>query len=157
MHIFIRRLTIIDSDNGLSPGWRQAIIWTNARILLIGTLETHFSEMQSEINTFSCKKMHLKMLSGKWTFLPWPQYVKKVQRDTKCAFHLGSLCHHTCWIALLPGGDTRSGFIQGCAAPGSEPLPYFRESRTLKTYPIVGKSHNPGHQKRSELQKHTLF
>ena len=27
---------IIGSDNGLSPGQRQAIIWTNAGILLIG-------------------------------------------------------------------------------------------------------------------------
>ena len=29
---------IIGSDNGLSPGRRQAIIWTNAGILLIGSL-----------------------------------------------------------------------------------------------------------------------
>ena len=55
------------------------------------------------------------------------------------------------------GVGTRSGFIRGCAALGSEPLPYFRESRTPKTYPILGKSHNHGHLKRSGLQKHTLF
>ena len=36
MHICIGNLTIIGSDNGLSPGRRQAIIWTNAGILLIG-------------------------------------------------------------------------------------------------------------------------
>ena len=30
--------TIIGSDNGLSPGWRQAIIWTNWGILLIGPI-----------------------------------------------------------------------------------------------------------------------
>ena len=29
-HICIGNLTIISSDNGLSPGWCQAIIWTNA-------------------------------------------------------------------------------------------------------------------------------
>ena len=29
-HIYVSKLTIIDSDNGLSPGRRQAIIWTNA-------------------------------------------------------------------------------------------------------------------------------
>ena len=34
MHICISNLTIIGSDNGLTPGWRQAIIWTNAGILL---------------------------------------------------------------------------------------------------------------------------
>ena len=37
-HIWLRNLTIIGSDNGLSPGQRQAIIWTNAGILLIGPL-----------------------------------------------------------------------------------------------------------------------
>ena len=30
MHICVDKLTIIGSDNGLSPGRRQAIIWTNA-------------------------------------------------------------------------------------------------------------------------------
>ena len=35
-HISISKLTIIGSDNGLSPDRRQAIIWTNAGILLIG-------------------------------------------------------------------------------------------------------------------------
>ena len=34
-HICVSKLTIIGSDNGLSPGRRQAIVWTNARILLI--------------------------------------------------------------------------------------------------------------------------
>ena len=35
MHICVNKLIIIGSDNGLSPGRRQAIIWTNAGILLI--------------------------------------------------------------------------------------------------------------------------
>ena len=37
-HICVGKLTIIGSDNGLSPGRRQAIIWTNAGILLIRPL-----------------------------------------------------------------------------------------------------------------------
>ena len=37
-HICVGKLTIIGSDNGLSPGRSQAIIWTNAGILLIGPL-----------------------------------------------------------------------------------------------------------------------
>ena len=57
---------IIGSDNGLSPVRRQAIIRTNAEILLIGTLGTNFSEILSEIHAFSFTKMHLKMSSGKW-------------------------------------------------------------------------------------------
>ena len=36
MHICVGKLTIIDSDNGLSPGRRQAIISTNAGLLSIG-------------------------------------------------------------------------------------------------------------------------
>ena len=65
-HICIGNLTIIGSDNGLSPGWRQAITWTNVGILLIGPLGTNFSEMLIGIHTFSFKKIHLKMSSGKW-------------------------------------------------------------------------------------------
>ena len=60
----ISKLTIIGSDNGLLPGQCQAIIWTNAGILLIGPLGTNFSEILIEIHTFPFKKMHLKMLSA---------------------------------------------------------------------------------------------
>ena len=59
-HICVGNLTIIGSDNGLSSGRRQAIIWTNAGILLIGPLGTNFNEILIEIHTFSFKKMHLK-------------------------------------------------------------------------------------------------
>ena len=65
-HICVGKLTIIDSDNGLSPGRRQVIIWTNAGILLIGPLGTHFNEILIGIQIFSFKKMHLKMASAKW-------------------------------------------------------------------------------------------
>ena len=65
-HICVSKLTIIGSDNGLSPGRRQAIIWTNAGISLIRTLGTSLSEILSEIHAFSFKKMHLKMSSAKW-------------------------------------------------------------------------------------------
>ena len=65
-HICVGILTTIGPDNGLSPGRRQAIIWTNAGILLIGPWGTNFSEILSEIHTFQFNKMHLKMLSGKW-------------------------------------------------------------------------------------------
>ena len=60
-HICVSKLTIIDSDNGLSPDRRQAIIWINAGILLIGPLGTNFSEILIEILTFSSKKMRLKV------------------------------------------------------------------------------------------------
>ena len=64
-YICVGKLISIGSDNGLSPGRRQAIIWTNAGILLIGPLETNFSAIVIEIHSFSFKKMHLKMSSAK--------------------------------------------------------------------------------------------
>ena len=65
-HIWVSKISSIDSDNGLSPGRRQAIIWTNGGILFIGPLGTNFSELLIAIHTFAFKKMHLKMSSGKW-------------------------------------------------------------------------------------------
>ena len=70
-HICVSKPTSIGSDNGLSPGRRQAIIWINAGILLIGPLGTNFSEILIEIYTFSFKKMHMKMAA----ILSWPQCV----------------------------------------------------------------------------------
>ena len=64
-HICVGKITIIASDNGLSPERRQAIIWTNAGLLSIGTLRTYFSEILIKIQQFSLKKMHLKMTSAK--------------------------------------------------------------------------------------------
>ena len=64
-HIYVGNLTIIGSDYGLSPGRSQSIIWTNARILLIGHWWTN-CEILIGIQAFSFKKMHLKMSSAKW-------------------------------------------------------------------------------------------
>ena len=64
-HICVSKLATSASDNGLSPGRRQAIIWTNAGILLIRPLGTNFSEFLVEILIFSFKKMHLKVSSAK--------------------------------------------------------------------------------------------
>ena len=65
-HICVDKLTIIVSDNGLSPGRHQAIIWNNVGILLIGPLGTNSSEILIGIRTFWFKKICLKMSSGKW-------------------------------------------------------------------------------------------
>ena len=65
-HKCVSKLTAIGSDDDLSPGRRQAIIWTNAGILLIGPLVTNSSEILIENDTFPFKKMHLNMTSGKW-------------------------------------------------------------------------------------------
>ena len=64
-YLCVSKLTSIASDNGLWPGRRQAIIWNYAGILLIGPSGTNFSEILSEIQTFSLKEIRLKMLSAK--------------------------------------------------------------------------------------------
>ena len=56
---------IIGSDKGLSPGRHEAIICTNAEILLIGPVGTNFSEILIKIQKFSLKKIPFKMLSAK--------------------------------------------------------------------------------------------
>ena len=65
-HICFSKLTIIGADNGLSPYWCEAIIRTNAGILLIGPLERDCSEILIQADTFLFKKTHLKMSFGKW-------------------------------------------------------------------------------------------
>ena len=65
-HICVSKLTIIGSENALSPCRCQGIIWTNAAILLIRPFRTNFSEILIETHTFSFNKMYLKTSSGKW-------------------------------------------------------------------------------------------
>ena len=64
-HICVGKLTVIGSENGLSPSRRQAIIWTNAGLLSIGPLLTYFNEVSIKTKQFSLKKMHLNMSSAK--------------------------------------------------------------------------------------------
>ena len=64
-HIRVSKLTSIASDNGLSPGRRQAIIWNDAGILLMGPSGTNFNEILIQLQTFSLKKIRLKMSSAK--------------------------------------------------------------------------------------------
>ena len=71
--MYVRKLTIIGSDNGLSPGRRQSIIWSNAGIMLIGPLGTNISGILIEMYIFSFKKIHFKMSSENWwPFCPCP-------------------------------------------------------------------------------------
>ena len=68
MYICISKMIIIGSDNGLLPGRRQAIIWTNAGIFFIWPLGTIFSEIWIQINIFSWKKLLFKMFANCWPF-----------------------------------------------------------------------------------------
>ena len=86
-HICVGNSTIISSDNGLSPGRRQAIILINAAILLIGHLGTNLSEILIEIHAFSFKKMHLKTSSDKWPPSCLGPNVLKLDEKLDCLFH----------------------------------------------------------------------
>ena len=68
-HICVGKLTIIGSDNGLSPWRRQAIIWTNVGILLIRPLGTNFGEILIGIQMFSFKEMYLKNIVCEMAFI----------------------------------------------------------------------------------------
>ena len=78
-YICISEYANIGSDNGLSPIRRQAIIWTNVGILLIGPLGTQFNETLIEIRTFSLKKMPIyeNVVCKMAAILSWPQCVNK--------------------------------------------------------------------------------
>ena len=96
-------LAIIGSDNGLSPGWRQAIIWTNAGILLTGPLETNFSEILIKSHTFHSQKCLWKsclqngghfVLTSMWYIYTFMFPLKKsmarcksMATPTKCSYH----------------------------------------------------------------------
>ena len=69
-HIFVSNLTIIGSDNGLPHGQCQAVIWTNAGIMLNELLGTNFYKILIKIPAFSFKKIHLKIPSAKWQLHP---------------------------------------------------------------------------------------
>ena len=76
-HMAISKLTIIGSDNGLSPSWSQAITWTNVGILLIGPLGTNFSEINRNYNIFSQENEFESTVCKMAAMLSPPQCVKK--------------------------------------------------------------------------------
>ena len=76
-HIRVSELIIIGSDNGLSPGRRQAIIWNNAGLLLIEPLGANVSEISVGIQIFSFKKNALEhVVCETAAILSRPQCVK---------------------------------------------------------------------------------
>ena len=94
-YICVSKLSILGSDNGLSPGRRQPIIRTNAGILLIRPLGTIFSVILVQIIIFSFKKMRLKVWSAKRR--PFCHGLNELSSDicryllsVKCRAHLTS-------------------------------------------------------------------
>ena len=76
-HICVSILTIIGSDNGLSPGRRQAIIWTNAKILLYWTLRNKLQwNLNQNSNIFIKENAFESVVCETVAILSQPQYGK---------------------------------------------------------------------------------
>ena len=107
-HKCASKIFIIGSDNGFSPSRRQAIIWTNVWILLIGPLGIYLNEISIEINTCSFEKMHLKMYSAKWgLFRPGLSVLKRqvdfsrpVPRGRWCSDRKVIKCLLRCFLSV---------------------------------------------------------
>ena len=82
-HICVGKLTNIGSDNGLSPARRQAIIWTNAGILLIGPLS--LASTRALTRTGNVAEMNYDISE------PNPR-----QTQEKCSIHRSPGQYHDC-------------------------------------------------------------
>ena len=82
-HICVSKLTTICSDNDLSPGRRQAIIWTSFKILLIGPTATNFSEILIKILTLTFKKcIWMCSMRNSGLFYNWNQNSKSFSQES---------------------------------------------------------------------------
>ena len=90
-------LTIIGSDNGLSPGQRQAIIWTNDRILSIRPLGIRNSYIF--IQEYAFEKVFCKM----GVILSQPQCVNFIVSNVPVSTSVGtamtSPLHYIHWYS----------------------------------------------------------
>ena len=107
-HICVGKQTTISSDNGLSPPRQQAIIGTNAGMLLIRIFGTNFSEILIEIYTFSFNKIHVICVMA--TILPRPQCVRPCMMRPVCRLVLvnTALSHIVCSRIYTQGLDGHS-------------------------------------------------
>ena len=94
---------IIGSGNGLLLVRRQAITWTDAGLLSIGSLRTKFSEILIEIHISSFKKMPLKISSAKLSAIfPGVDELK----DDACWLQVETVIDDHCVMGPLP--DTQN-------------------------------------------------
>ena len=86
MHICVSKLTIIGSDNGLSPGQRQAIIWTNAGLLLTRPL-AELPRCLSNFRVFEQLQNSKLLAASFWETWQWDLLSLCEQRPTDMHFY----------------------------------------------------------------------
>ena len=85
MHICVSKLTIIGSDNGLSPDRRQAIIWAKAGILLIGALRNKLKwNLNQNSNIFIQENAFESVVCETAATLSQPQCVNSSPTSAEC-------------------------------------------------------------------------
>ena len=106
VYMWDSKLTTIDSDSGLEPGWPKAIISSSAGTMLNRSLATSFSEILN--HTFSFKKMHLKLSPAKWrpfclglNVLRLPVIEKKCTAGSVIRILYGDLCVCVCVLGYI--------------------------------------------------------
>ena len=94
-HICVSKLTIIGSDNGLSPGRRQAIIWTNAGILLIRPLGHTGPSSCPASPCYHCgissSSLMIAMENGRWIILIFSLFLTSFGLKIILTINLGLL------------------------------------------------------------------
>ena len=93
-HIWVRKLSIIDSDNGFSPGRRQAFIWTIAGIFLI-------------LNSKLRKKPQWNLKSNSYIFIQENAF-DNVIYEMAALFFSALMCHGN---ALVPPNTWRRAYF----------------------------------------------
>ena len=101
MHICVSNLTIIGSDNGLSPDRRQALTWTNAEFIVNWT---HRNKLQSNLNSnsniFIQENAFENVICQMVAIFSLPQWVNMKHADTTALMAL-TKCQHVLWCNYL--------------------------------------------------------
>ena len=115
-YICISKLNIIGSDNGLLPGWCQAIIWTNAGNIVYWTLRYIFQ----------------------WN-LHWNSYIF-IQRKCiwKCHFVSASMCEN---LAPIMYSELRHHWCKERLVACLTPSHYLNHCRFIVTWTLRNKLH----------------
>ena len=97
-HNCVGNLTIIASDNGLSPDRRQAIIWTNARVSVNGTLRNKLQwNLNWNSNIFIQENVFESVVCEMAAILSRPQCVNAVLLIAPASYRGRHLAYSVKW------------------------------------------------------------